>query len=96
LPTEQFQAVPGIVKWLDKVFCVTGGQVYHRALDVPRRSNCLRERRRAVVAVASFAGLSSLGLMAVVNFLIDSDFKWLILTFALLWAGALALFIGCT
>lgn len=30
--------------------------------------------------------------MAIVNFMIDSDYKWLILAFALPWAIALALF----
>jgi hypothetical protein len=30
--------------------------------------------------------------MAVVNFIIDSDYKWLLLAFAALWGAALALF----
>jgi len=41
---------------------------------------------RLVIAIAA---LSSIGWMAVVNFLIDSDFKWLIFSFNLPWIIAL-------
>ena len=40
----------------------------------------------------TMAGISSIGLMVVVNFLIDSDFKWLLLAFAVPWACALVLY----
>jgi hypothetical protein len=43
------------------------------------------------IAVVSVSGLASIGWMAVTNFLINSDFKWLILVFALPWGVALAL-----
>jgi hypothetical protein len=41
--------------------------------------------------VAALTGLTSIGWMVVVNFLIDSDFKWLLLAFSLPWVMAVAL-----
>lgn len=41
---------------------------------------------------ALIGGAASIGWMAVVNFLIDSDFKWVLLAMALLWAVSLVLF----
>ena len=37
-------------------------------------------------------GAASIGWMAIVNFMIDSDFKWVLLGMALVWAASLALF----
>ena len=34
------------------------------------------------------AGLGSIAWMSAVSFMIDSNFKWVVLGFALLWAGA--------
>lgn len=45
-------------------------------------------RARGEAGVAILAGLLSIGWMAAVNFIIDSDFKWLLLAFALLWGIA--------
>jgi len=41
--------------------------------------------------VIALAGLTSIGWMAIVHFLIDSDFKWLLLAFNLPWTIALIL-----
>lgn len=41
---------------------------------------------------ALIGGAASIGWMAVVNFVINSDFKWALLGMALLWACSLALF----
>ena len=45
--------------------------------------------KEAVVALA-LAGAASIGLMAAVNFAIRSDFRWLLLGAAALWAAATA------
>jgi len=42
-------------------------------------------------AVIALAGLTSIGWMAVVNLMINSDFKWLLLAFNLPWVIALFL-----
>lgn len=50
-----------------------------------------RTGRLGVVAVVSVSGLTSIGWMAITNFVIDSDFKWLLLAFTLPWGIASAL-----
>lgn len=39
--------------------------------------------RVGAIAVVLVSGLASIGWMALTNFVIDSDFKWLLLAFAL-------------
>jgi hypothetical protein len=87
-------APPGLARWLDKVFWVMGGYVFTSGLltwYVARTA--FRDRQRGVLSVVSLAGLSSIGLMVVINFLIDSDFRWLLLLLALLWLSAVGLFL---
>lgn len=86
-------AVPGLAVWLRRVFWVMGGYMFATGLltfHVARTT--FRIRVRGVAGVMALAGLTSIGLMAVVNFIIGSDFKWLILSFGLPWAFALALY----
>ena len=52
-----------------------------------------RERQRGVLSVVGLARLSSISLIAMINFLIDSDFKWFLLVFVVLWLTALGLFL---
>ncbi len=95
LSSEQLQATaPGLLNWLDKVFWVLGGYVFTSGLFTCYVAQTVfRERRRGVLSVVSLAGLSSIGLMVMINFLIGSDFKWLLLVFAVLWLSALGLFL---
>jgi hypothetical protein len=51
-----------------------------------------RSRTKGVSGMVPLAGLASIGWMAAVNFIIDSDYKWLLLAFAVLWGAAVALF----
>ena len=51
-----------------------------------------RERSPAAVLAASLGGTVSIVLMAIVNFDINSDFKWLLAGFALVWASSLVAF----
>ena len=51
-----------------------------------------RRRAPGSAGVVGLAGLTSIGAMAAVNFIIASDFKWLILSFVIPWAFALALY----
>lgn len=46
----------------------------------------------AVVAVV-LSGLMSIGLMSVVNFMIESDFKWLLFAFTFPWLISLVLYV---
>ncbi|MDQ6695152.1 MAG: hypothetical protein M3014_12160 [Chloroflexota bacterium] len=80
---------PGLSAWLKHVFWVMGGYmastgvltIYVGLVSVPGHA-------RGASGVAALAGLLSIGWMAAVNFIIDSDFKWLLLGFALLWGVA--------
>ncbi|MEP7012828.1 MAG: hypothetical protein ABJC13_21100 [Acidobacteriota bacterium] len=84
---------PGLSIWLRRVFWVLGGYIFANGLlTVYVAITSFRARVRGVAVVVAFAGLSSIGLMAVVNFMIASDFKWLILSFVLPWGLALALY----
>ncbi len=51
-----------------------------------------RKRARGAAAMMALAGFTSLGWVTIVNFMLDSDFKWLLLAFALRWGLALVLF----
>ena len=92
---QQFQATaPGLFNWLDRVFWVMGGYVFTSGLlTCYIAQTAFRERRRGVLSVVGLAGLSSIGLMVIINFLIDSDFKWPLLAIAALWLSALGLFL---
>ena len=82
--------VPGLLPWLRRVFWVMGGfmlatgllTIYIARMAAPH----LPRGARLVVALAS---LASIGWMTIVNFMIDSDFKWLLLAFNVPWILAL-------
>ena len=86
-------AVPSLAGWLRCVFWVMGGFMFTTGLLTCYVAlTSFRARVRGVAGVMALAGLASIGLMAVVNFMIASDFKWLILSFDLPWVLALGLF----
>ena len=86
--------IPGLPVWLHRVFRVMGGFMFASGvLTVYVAATGFRERARGAFLVVTMAGISSIGLMVVVNFLIDSDFKWLLLAFAFPWACALVLYL---
>ena len=82
--------IPGLTKWLQKVFWVMGGYIFTTGLLTVFISFTLfRKRLPGVFNIVAVTGISSIGLMTVVNFMISSDFKWIILIFTLPWAIAL-------
>lgn len=87
------QNMPGLSSWLKKVFWVMGGYIFTTGLLIGFISiTSFRKRLPGAFSIAALAGISSIGLMTVVNFIISSDFKWLLLTFTLPWGIALILF----
>jgi hypothetical protein len=77
-------AVPGLSTWLRRVFWVMGGyMVTSGLLTVYVALTSFRAGDRGAALVVAIAGLTSIGWMATINFLINSDFKWLLLAFAL-------------
>lgn len=86
-------ATPGLLKWLQKVFWVMGGYIFTTGLlTLYMAVTAFRTRASGAVWIVAAAGLTSIGWMTVVNFIIGSDFKWLLFSFALLWGIALLLF----
>ncbi len=86
-------AAPGLAIWLRRVFWVMGGHMFAAGLlTFYVALTSFRERGRGAAVVVTLAGLTSIGLMAAVNFVIASDFKWLILSFVIPWAIALILY----
>ena len=84
--------IPGLTNWLQKVFWVMGGYIFTTGLLIIFFAiTSFRKRLNGAFSIVAITGISSIGLMTVVNFIIGSDFKWLLLSFASLWAFALIL-----
>ena len=82
--------LPGLELWLVRVFRVLGGYMFATGLlTVHVAATGFRTEGLGVVAVVAVAGLTSIGWMVITNFVIDSDFKWLLLAFTLPWVVAL-------
>lgn len=90
--TQIQNAIPGLQPWLGRVFGVLGGYMFATGLlTVYVAATGFRTRGLGAIAVVSVSGLASIGWMAITNFLINSNYKWLIIVFALPWGVALAL-----
>jgi hypothetical protein len=84
--------MPGLLIWLRRVFWVMGGFIFTTGLLTTFIAiSAFQQLGRAARSVVALAGLTSIGWMAAVNFMIDSDFKWLLLVFNLPWVLALIL-----
>lgn len=85
-------ALPGLEPWLARVFGVLGGYLFAAGLlTVYVAATTFRTGRLGPLAVIAVSGFASIGWMAITNFVIDSDFKWILLAFALPWVMALVL-----
>ena len=94
LTSAELQSVgPRLASWLSHVFRVMGGYVMATGvLALALAVTAFRDRYLWAVAGAIVAGATSIGWMAAVNFMINSDFRWVLLGFALTWAAAIAAF----
>lgn len=83
-------AIPGLLIWLRRVFWVMGGFMFTSGLLITYIAITeFPQPTRIVRAVISLASLTSIGWMTIINFMINSDFKWLLLAFNLPWILAL-------
>jgi len=87
--------LPGLLIWLKKVFIVLGGYIVasgmllsYLALNEPIKQT------NAWPVLILVASLSSIGLMTAVNFIIDSNFKWILLFFNVPWLTSFSLTLG--
>ncbi|SFM56806.1 hypothetical protein SAMN05216573_102577 [Bradyrhizobium sp. Rc3b] len=93
-PAELQSIGPRLTSWLTHVFRVMGGYVAATGvLALALAWTSFRDHRSVAAAGAGIAGGLSIGLMAAVNFMIHSDFKWLLLAMALVWAASIATFV---
>ncbi len=91
--SEIKETIPNISSWLQKVFWVMGGYIFTTGLLIGYiAQTTFRTSVRGSFVVVLMAGMTSIGLMVVVNFMIVSDFRWLLLTFAVPWIVALILY----
>ena len=94
LTTAELQSFgPRLSAWLTHVFRVMGGYVLATGvLAVTLAATSFRAHQSGAALGALIGGSASIGWMAIVNFMIESDFKWVLLAMALLWACSLVLF----
>ena len=79
-------AMPGLERWLHRVFTVMGGFMTGAGvltILVAMKASAAREKRTWIVL--ALAGLFTVGMMSLTNFQLNSDFKWLLLIPSLLW-----------
>jgi hypothetical protein len=85
-------AVPGLEPWLAKVFTVMGGFMTGAGvLTLHLALTAIPRRLPGTTGVLAVVGLATVGLMSTVNFMLASDFRWLLVVPALLWAAGTAL-----
>jgi hypothetical protein len=83
-------AVPGLERWLGHVFNVMGGfMVATGAMTMLVACRLLPRREPGTLIALSVSGAASVGLMSATNFLLYSNFRWLLLLPALLWLAGL-------
>lgn len=87
-------ALPGMERWLQRVFTVMGGfMIGAGVLTMFVATNATVAREKWTWIVLALAGLFTVGTMSLTNFQLDSAFKWLLLMPALLWFIGLVLLI---
>lgn len=83
-------AVPGLERWLRLVFNVMGGFMIATGVMTTLAAFRLPVKRDLTTFFALVvAGAASVGLMSVTNFLLNSNFRWLLVLPMLLWLAGL-------
>ena len=84
-------AAPGLEGWLKKVFTVMGGFMAGAGvLTVFVATVAMPPRLKGTSWVITLSGALTVALMSWTNFVLDSDFKWLLLQPAVAWLLGLA------
>ena len=85
--------IPGLSVWLQKVFWVMGGYIFTTGLlTMYVAQTSFRTRTKGAFIIVSIAGITSIGSMTIINFMLQSDFKWVLLAFTIPWFLALILY----
>lgn len=84
-------ALPGLERWLRHVFIVMGGfMAASGLLTMFLAATAISARQAGTGIVLLLAGLATVVTMSWTNFVIDSNFKWLLLAPAVLWIVGIA------
>ncbi len=85
--------IPGLLVWLQKVFWVMGCYIFTTGLlTIYVAQTSFRTRKQGAFIIVSFGGITSIGSMTIVNFILQSDFKWVLLAFTIPWIVSLILY----
>jgi hypothetical protein len=85
--------IPGLSVWLQKVFWVMGCYIFTTGLlTMYVAQTSFRTRTQGAFIMASIAGITSIGSMTIVKFILQSDFKWMLLAFTIPWIVSLILY----
>lgn len=86
---EVATALPRLGRWLRCVFIVLGGYAAATGiLTLYLALTSVRDGNLVTVAVLAIAGVLSIGVMAVVNLLLHSAFRWPLSALAAVWIAA--------
>jgi hypothetical protein len=86
-------ALPGLESWLSKVFTVMGGFVAGAGvLTVFVARTAISFGTRGTGVAIAVAGTLTVALMSAANFVLQSDFKWLLLVPPLVWLSSLVVY----
>lgn len=87
--TQLLTLGPALSKWLHLVFTVLGGfALATGVLIISLAGRAFHAHSRIALVGSAIGGLSSIGLMTGVNFVIGSDFRWALLAVLCLWIGS--------
>ena len=84
---------PDLSAWLQKVFWVMGGYIFTTGLLIIYvAQTTFRTRTKGTFIIVSIAGIISIVATTIVNFILQSDFKFVLLAFTVPWLLALILY----
>ncbi|MHA4807860.1 hypothetical protein ACX0G9_07130 [Flavitalea flava] len=85
--------IPALSGWIQKVFWVMGCYIFTAGLlTMYIAQTSFRTRTQGTYIIVSIAGITSISSMAIVNFILQSDFRWLLLAFTIPWIVSLILY----
>ena len=86
--------LPRLTSWLRNVFIVMGGFMAACGVLVVFISMRASPQERQAIGIAlGCVGLLTVVVMSGINFMLDSDFKWLLLAPAVLWTAGIAVYL---
>lgn len=87
--------LPGLENWLARVFTVLGGFMAGAGvLTIFIAAVVLPSRLKGTSWALALSGALTVGLMSATNFVLRSDFRWLLLIPALVWLTGFVLYIA--